>query len=424
MSVYDGTDVLVHGDDSIAPITEFPGCGIRNDILHAVAEMGYKFPTNVQKYAIPYVLHGQDLIVTSQTGSGKTAAYMLPILSQVASQRPPGTPLVVVLVPTRELALQIEENTRQFTAQCGLKTICLFGGPPIGEQLRRLRSAQDILIATPGRLIDILERERLTLSQTQFLVLDEADRMLDMGFEPQIDQVINGYDMPGPDARQNLLFSATFPATVRSLAQRFMRPDVTRIEVGLQDAPALIEQRFVYCPDGSKFSRLLDIIGDVDGQTLVFAEMKVTVDRIEEYLCNADCPVVALHGGRDMRNRQDALRGFANGRAQLMIATDVAARGIDIPSVAHVINVDLPQDLDSYIHRIGRTGRAGMRGIATSLWNEGNTPFLMQLCAHYRANRQPIPAGLEEIARQRGPKNGFGRPQRSTSGYGYGSSWR
>jgi ATP-dependent RNA helicase DDX3X len=342
---------------------------------------------------------------------------MLPVLSQIGNRS--SDPVVVVLVPTRELALQIQKETRKFTVQSDLRTVCLFGGASIGDQLREIRHGHDILIATPGRLIDILERERLTLSRTRFLVLDEADRMLDMGFEPQIARVINQFDMPAADARQTLLFSATFPAEVQALARRFMRPIVTRIEVGVQDAPSLIEQRFIYCPDRSKFGQLIEIINDVDGQTLVFAERKVTVDHIEEYLFDEQCAVVAIHGDRDMQNRLSALRGFTNGRAKIMVATDVAARGIDIPNVAHVINVDLPGDLDSYIHRIGRTGRAGKRGIATSLWNEGNAGFLVQLCAHFRANRQPIPQGLEEVARERGPRNGFGRQgqqRRSTNG--------
>jgi ATP-dependent RNA helicase DDX3X len=285
MSVYEGSDVRVHTQyDEVAPATEFPGCGVRNDILVAVAGMGFKTPTNVQKYAIPYILAGHDLIVTSQTGSGKTAAYMLPVLSALIGVQRPRDPSVVVLVPTRELALQIQTETIKFTDRSDLKTVCVFGGASMGDQLRQLRYARDILIATPGRLIDILQHGQLRLGNVRWLILDEADRMLDMGFEPQINEVINGFDMPPPDSRQTLLFSATFPAEVRDLARRFMRPDVTRIEVGVQDAPSLIEQRFFYCSDAAKFASLLEIINQVDGQTLVFAERKVTVDRIEDYL--------------------------------------------------------------------------------------------------------------------------------------------
>jgi ATP-dependent RNA helicase DDX3X len=281
---------------------------------------------------------------------------------------------------------------------------CVDGGPAAAAAVRA-----GILIATPGRLIDILEHCQLRLGSVGYLILDEADRMLDMGFEPQIDQVINGFDMPPPDARQTLLFSATFPAEVQGLARRFMRPGVTRIEVGVQDAPTLIEQRFVRCPDAAKFRCLLDIIARVDGQTLVFAERKVTVDSIESYLYDAGCSVVAIHGDREMANRLAALRGFTNGRAQVMVATDVAARGIDIPNVAHVINLDLPSDLDSYIHRIGRTGRAGKRGIATSLWNENNAGVLGHLVRHFWENRQAVPLDLELFGQGAGGMGGYTR---------------
>lgn len=409
MSVYDGAEVTVHTNGAeIDPIQQFPGCGIRNEILLSVAEIGFKLPTSVQKYAIPYILSHHDVIVTSQTGSGKTAAYMLPVISQILSFQRYRDPSVVVLVPTRELALQIQTETNKFTNGTGLKTVCVFGGASINDQLRLLRYSCDILIATPGRLIDIMQRGQLHLCAVQHLILDEADRMLDMGFEPQIDKVINGFDMPTPDQRQTLLFSATFPTEVQNLARKFMRPDVTRIEVGMQDAPSLIEQRFLYVPETSKLSALLDVIGEVDGQTLVFAERKVKVDHIEEFLYDEGCHVVAIHGDRDMQDRRAALRGFINGRAKIMIATDVAARGIDIPDVAHVINLDLPNDVDSYIHRIGRTGRAGKRGIATSFWNETNSSFLMTLIAHFRQNRQPIPEGLEEFDRENRKSSGGG----------------
>jgi ATP-dependent RNA helicase DDX3X len=424
MSVYEGSDVRVHSDyEPLAPIDAFPGCGVRNDILVSVAKLGFRGPTNVQKYAIPYVLAGHDLIVTSQTGSGKTAAYMLPVLSHLIGQARARDPSVVVLVPTRELALQIQTETTKFTECSDLKSVCVFGGSPMGDQLRQLRSARDILIATPGRLIDILQHGQLRLQNVRYLVLDEAYRMLDMGFEPQIDEVINHFDMPYPDNRQTLLFSATFPAEVRGLANRFMRRDVTRIEVGLQDPPRLIEQRFLYCTDSSKFSSLLEVISEVEGQTLVFAERKVTVDRIENYLYDSGCSVVAIHGDREMENRLAALRGFTNGRAQIMVATDVAARGIDIPNVAHVINVDLPSDLDSYIHRVGRTGRAGKKGIATSFWNEGNTPVLGQLVRHFRTNGQALPDGLEEFVESgggRGMGGGGGGRGRGFGGRGRG----
>lgn len=413
MQAYEGAEVRVEGG-TIAPITEFPQCGLQNEILANIAELGYKSPSNVQKYSIPYVLSGQDVLVTAPTGSGKTAAYMLPVLSSILERKFRGRgPSVVVLAPVRELAQQIEVATNKYLKGTGMRTVCVFGGAAMGDQLRQLRYSCDVLVATPGRLIDILDRGLLVLADTQVLIMDEADKMLDMGFEPQIDQIINQFDMPNTESRQTLLFSATFPREVQNLARRYMRPDVSRIAVGLQDAPKLIEQRFMYCPERSKLSSLLEIIGDIDGQILIFAERKASVDRIEDYLYDQGCRVVAIHGDRDMEMRTAAMRGFSSGKAQIMVATDVAARGLDIPSVAHVINLDLPTDLDSYIHRIGRTGRAGHTGVATSFWNENNAPFLQQLCQHFRKNHQAIPEELESFDRdsrsQRGGRSGGGR---------------
>jgi ATP-dependent RNA helicase DDX3X len=246
-------------------------------------------------------------------------------------------------------------------------------------------------------MIDHLDRSTVSLRAVSWLILDEADRMLDMGFEPQISRIINGFDMPYPDDRQSLMFSATFPAGVQELAANFMKPDAARIEVGMQDAPSLIEQRFVRVEDGHKFSALLQIISEVDGQTLVFTERKVSVDRIEEYLLDEGCHVVGIHGDREMQQRLAALRSFTVGRAKIMVATDVAARGLDIPNVAHVINMDLPGDVDTYTHRIGRTGRAGKRGLATSFWNDSNGAFLSAYVAHMKQSKLEIPPGLDKF---------------------------
>lgn len=396
--VYEDSEVKVHSTNQLDPITQFPRCGVDNQILSNIAGLGYKFPTAVQKYSIPYILNGHDLIVTSQTGSGKTAAFMLPVITQLLKMQLYIHPSVVIMCPTRELALQIEDQINKFAEGTGLQTVCVFGGSPIHLQLRQLSYACNILVATPGRLNDILKRGQLQLKYVKYLILDEADRMLDMGFEPQISEVINGFDMTEIANRQTLLFSATFPSEVQNLARSFMKSAFTRIEVGLQDPPALIEQHFEYVRDYDKFPALIDFLNAHDCPTLVFAERKTSVDRIEDYLYEENYPVVAIHGDRDMDNRLAALDGFTSGRARIMVATDVAARGIDIPNVGHVINMDLPTDVDSYIHRIGRTGRAGRRGVATSFWNESNEPFLIALLAHLRKTQQPIPDGLEEFA--------------------------
>ena len=402
ISAYDNSVVKISGSE-ISPIAQFPGSGIDNEILVSVAEMGFKVPTPVQKFAIPAILGGLDLIVTSQTGSGKTAAFMLPVLTNVLTRneaKHAHNPVVVCLVPVRELAQQELEQTEHFCSRSNLKVVCIYGGAPMNKQISYLRYGVDILIATPGRLIDFFDRGLISMSNVHYLILDECDKMLDMGFEPQIWQIIKAMDMPPNEQRQNLLFSATFPRAVQQLAQQFMRPNPCRIEVGLQDAPSLIKQRFLYVPALNKMQALLETIKEVPGQTVVFAERKIFVDEIENYLFEQNLPVVAIHGGRDMRDRRDALDLFTTGRATIMVATDVAARGLDIPNVAHVINLDLPTDLDSYTHRIGRTGRAGHKGTATSFWNEANAPLLQQLLVHIRQTRQPIPEGLEEFQHQ------------------------
>ena len=420
--VYENSQVVVHSTNKVEPCEQFVRSGVNNELLANVAHMGYKIPTSVQKYSISYVLDGQDLLVTSQTGSGKTAAFMLPVLTQLLKNQLQFSPSVVVLAPTRELALQIQDQTNKFSRGTNIRTVCVYGGTPIYNQLKELNYPCNILIATPGRLIDILKRGNLTLSNVQFLILDEADRMLDMGFEPQIREVIEGYDIPPVSERQTLLYSATFPREVQNLARSFMKPDMTRIEVGLQDAPSLIDKMFEYCPEHSKLSALLGALEKVDGPTLIFAERKTSVDRIEEFLYDEGCAVVAIHGDRDMRDRLAALKAFTNGRAKIMVATDVAARGIDIPNVAHVINLDLPTDLDSYIHRIGRTGRAGRHGVATSFWNETNEPFLQVLINHFNQTNQEIPEGLQDFARElearRQSHQGRGRGGRGRGGRG------
>ena len=232
MSVYEDAQVTVTSNYTIQPINGFPRSGIENLILYNVASHGYKLPTSVQKFAIPYILNGRDVIVTAQTGSGKTAAFMLPVLTMILNKPRSYDPYVVSLVPTRELAIQIFKETQIFCGQCPIKTVLVYGGENIRYQLNQLRRGCDILIATPGRLIDILNQGELNLSNVQLLILDEADRMLDMGFSQQIGMVIQNFDMPPPDNRQTLLFSATFPDSVKNLAMEFMKEDISRIEVG------------------------------------------------------------------------------------------------------------------------------------------------------------------------------------------------
>jgi len=428
--VYENSQVKIHSSIKIEAIKGFPRSGVKNILLENIANLGFRAPTAVQKYSIPYVLQGHDLIVTSQTGSGKTAAFMLPVVTQVLQKGYSRNPTVICLAPTRELAIQIQKETDKFCKGTELQSVCVFGGDPIQNQIQQLRNnSYQIVIATPGRLIDLAKRQYIFMRDVQFLILDEADRMLDMGFEPQISEVIKEFDMPSAENRQTLLFSATFPREVQELARQFMKQTSSRIEVGLQDAPSLIEQRFLYVPDHSKLQALLEVIDQVSGPTLIFVERRATVDEIEEFLFDENRKVVAIHGDREMKDRLAALRGFSTGRAEIMVATDVAARGLDIQNVAHVINLDLPTDLDSYIHRIGRTGRAGNRGIATAFFNESSEPFLSNFIRHVQKSSQELPEGLQEYAQSsrnrqhRGGRGGRGSMSRDRSYHNFNSRY-
>ena len=346
----------------------FSELGLNPLILKAVEATGYTVPTDVQAQAVPAALAGADLLVSAQTGSGKTAAFMLPSLSRIAE---PSTvkgygPRVLVLTPTRELAMQVEKAAATYGRELRkLRTVSLVGGAPYGPQLKQLSQAVDIVVATPGRLMDHMERGKIDFDRLEVLILDEADRMLDMGFIDDIQMIV----ARTPKTRQTLLFSATLDGVVGKLARELTR-DAQRIEVARKEDPeAKIDQKLHFFDDSMHKMRLLDaLVRDTAiQQAVVFTATKAGAEELTDELRDRGFLAEALHGDMPQHKRTRTLDRVRNGRVQFLVATDVAARGIDVAGISHVINYDPPRQAEDYVHRIGRTGRAGRSGIAVTL---------------------------------------------------------
>ena len=335
----------------------------------AIARMGYTTPTPIQAQAIGPILEGRDLIGCAQTGTGKTAAFAIPTIERLARESSttstrggPRPPRALVLAPTRELALQTAETFGALGGAHGVGVAVLIGGESMGPQVAALQRRPDVVVATPGRLLDHLDRRTLALGTLRIVVLDEADRMLDMGFAPQVERVLR----VTPLDRQTLCFSATMPAEVAALVrQHLVRP--VRVDAGVIARPvARVRQMLYKAQTQEKTPLLLRLLGEEPGQTLVFTRTKHRADRVARAVGAAGHRVTRLHADRSMSQRREALDGFRSGRYRVLIATDIAARGIDVPEIAHVVNFDLPHTAEDYIHRIGRTARAEASGRATS----------------------------------------------------------
>jgi ATP-dependent RNA helicase RhlE len=346
----------------------FQYLGLRPELLQAVSEQNYTEPTPIQQKAIPLILHGKDVLATAQTGTGKTASFTLPLLQRLmdSSQPTRKAPSIraVILTPTRELAIQVHESVNTYGKHCGLQAAVVVGGASINQQSRQLRKGCDIVIATPGRLLDHVFQKNANLGQVEILVLDEADRMLDMGFLPTIRQIMNLL----PKQRQNLLFSATLPPDVKTLAASMLH-NPNYVAVAAQNATAdKVSERIYGVKKEDKRPLLSYLIGSNNWQqVLVFVRTKHGADRLAKQLEQDGLRSVALHGDKTQGARNKALEFFKTGKANVLVATDVAARGLDIDNLPHVVNFDLPQVPEDYIHRIGRTGRAGCTGEALSL---------------------------------------------------------
>ena len=340
----------------------FSKLGLAPAIVDGVKAMGYIDPTPIQLRAIPFVLAGRDVIGSAQTGTGKTAAFALPILSKLG-QHAPG-PRALILEPTRELAAQVETAIHDYARFTNLKTTVVYGGVGYGRQTDELRAGTDIVMATPGRLLDHLEKGTVRLDKVQFLVLDEADRMLDMGFLPDVRRILDRI----PRQRHTALFSATIPPQIETLIKWAMHNPET-IEIGARRTPAETVKHVIYpVSDSQKSDLLLQLLERVNyNSVLIFCRTKHGADRIAGLLKRANHAVAVLHSNRTQREREQALEGFRNGKFEALVATDIAARGLDIAEVSHVINYDVPQHPEDYIHRIGRTGRAEHSGDAFTI---------------------------------------------------------
>ena len=340
--------------------------GLSEVIARGAAASGYSEPTPIQKGAIPIVLTGKDLMGSAQTGTGKTAAFALPILSKLdKNQR--GNPRVLILEPTRELAMQVDEACRDFARFSDLRAAAFYGGVGYGKQRDEIKRGVDVMIATPGRLLDFLQQREISLAGVEILVLDEVDRMLDMGFLPDVKRIVE--KCPPRDQRQTLFFSATLPPEIERLTQWALRPNPQIIEIGERRSPAeTVTHAFYPVNNAQKFDLLTALLERTQyNSVLVFARTKHGSDRIAKKLKTEGHSVAVLHGNRSQNQRIEALAGFKSGKYEVMVATDIAARGIDVAGVTHVINYDIPTNPEDYVHRIGRTGRAQREGDAFTL---------------------------------------------------------
>ncbi|XP_061364856.1 DEAD-box ATP-dependent RNA helicase 20-like [Gastrolobium bilobum] len=420
-------DITVQGHDVPKPIRMFNEANFPDYCLEVFAKLGFVEPTPIQAQGWPMALKGRDLIGIAETGSGKTLAYLLPALVHVKAQPRLAHgegPIVLILAPTRELAVQIQEQALKFGSQASIRSTCIYGGAPKGPQIRDLKRGVEIVIATPGRLIDMLEAQHTDLQRVTYLVLDEADRMLDMGFEPQIRKIIGQIR---PD-RQTLYWSATWPREVETLARQFLR-NPYKVIIGSSELKAnqSINQVVEIVTDTEKYNRLIRLLKEeMDGsRILIFMETKKGCDQVTRQLRMDGWPALSIHGDKNQAERDWVLAEFKSGRSPVMTATDVAARGLDVKDIKCVINYDFPSSLEDYIHRIGRTGRAGAKGTAYTFFTHANGKYARDLIKILQDAGQVVGPSLSALARsagsgQFGSKGSF----RSRGRGGYGNRGR
>jgi ATP-dependent RNA helicase RhlE len=361
---------------------KFDSLGLAAPLLQAIAETGYTTPTPIQAQAIPLALEGLDLMAGAQTGTGKTAAFTLPVLQKLlplasTSTSPAKHPIrALVLAPTRELAIQVEESVKAYAKHTALRSLVVYGGVDIKSQTPALKSGVEILVATPGRLLDHVEQKTLSLSQVQILVLDEADRMLDMGFMPDLKKILALL----PKKRQNMMFSATFSNEIKRLSDDFLT-NPTLIEVARSNATnENVAQQAYSVSAADKQAFLIQLLKEQNAkQVIVFTKTKVTASRLSRALQKVDISADAIHGDKSQKERIEALDAFKEGKTTVLVATDVAARGLDISELPMVINYEIPSAAEDYVHRIGRTGRAGASGIAISLVSEEEDKYFAEI---------------------------------------------
>lgn len=385
---------------------DFSQFGLSEKILSAVKEQGYTHPTPIQEQAIPHVLAGRDVMGAAQTGTGKTAAFVLPILEKIfplanTSSSPARHPIrALVLTPTRELSDQVAENAFKYSKNTDLRTAVVFGGVDISSQTQILRAGVELLIATPGRLLDHITQKNANLSQVQILVLDEADRMLDMGFLPDLQRILS---LIPKASRQTLLFSATFSPEIKKLAQEYLK-DPVLIEVSRQNQTADTVTQMVHMVESaSKLKVVQDVLKQrklkgFSDQCIIFANSRIGCSKLSRALIQAGFKAEAIHGDKSQIERMSILDGFKKGAIDILVATDVAARGLDIPSMPCVINYELPFNAEDYVHRIGRTGRAGAKGDAIALVDASEQKLLADIekLTKKPLIRLPLPSNLQQ----------------------------
>ena len=360
----------------------FDELGLAPELLKAISDQGYTTPTPIQAQAIPIVLSGKDLMGGAQTGTGKTAAFTLPLLQRIlpfanSSPSPARHPVrILMLAPTRELAIQVYESVKEYSKYIPIRSLCTYGGVDIKPQIEEIRQGIEVLVATPGRLLDLVEQKCLNFGQVQALVLDEADRMLDMGFIPDVTRIINLL----PVQRQSLLFSATFSEEIKKLADNMLHSPVL-VEVARRNTVSeTITHRVHPVSADAKRALLVKLLKSSElSQVLVFTRTKIETNRLARELQRAGIAADSIHGDKSQQDRLKALEAFKNGSTQVLVATDVAARGLDIEELPHVINFEIPHTPEDYIHRIGRTGRAGKQGVAISLVSADEVAYLVDI---------------------------------------------
>jgi ATP-dependent RNA helicase RhlE len=397
-------------------MTKFDQMGLIEPILKALNEEGYTTPTPIQQQAIPHLIEGRDLLGCAQTGTGKTAAFAIPILQKLYAEKTTGRKAIktLVLTPTRELAIQIEESFNAYGRHLGLKTLVIFGGVSQHHQVLSLQRGIDILVATPGRLLDLMQQRYIHLNDVSTFVLDEADRMLDMGFVHDVKKVI----VRLPAKRQTLFFSATMPPDIQQLANAILTNPV-KVEVTPASTTAETIQQSLYIVDkNNKKNLLIHLLKNDDIKSaLIFTRTKHGADRVVTDLLRVGVEAQAIHGNKSQNARQNALNNFKSGVTRVLIATDIAARGIDIDELSHVINFELPNIPETYVHRIGRTGRAGFSGIAYSFCDAEEFDYLTDI---QKLIGKPIPVDAEhpwhEQDMKRLPPPPMGRPARNNNG--------
>lgn len=416
--------IKVAGKDVPKPVQKWSQCGLNVQSLEVIRKLGYERPTAIQMQAVPAIMSGRDVIGVAKTGSGKTIAFLLPMFRHIRDQRPlegSDGPVGLIVTPTRELATQIHKECKPFLKAMGLRAVCAYGGAPIKDQIADLKRGAEIIVCTPGRMIDLLAANsgRVTnLRRVTYVVLDEADRMFDMGFEPQVMKIFANIR---PD-RQTILFSATMPRIMDALAKKTLQSPVEIVVGGKSVVAPEITQMVEVREEKQKFHRLLELLGelyndDEDARTLIFVDRQEKADDLLKDLMRKGYPCMSIHGGKDQIDRDSTIDDFKAGVVPIMIATSVAARGLDVKQLKLVVNFDAPNHLEDYVHRAGRTGRAGAKGTAVTFITEDQEQYSVGIAKALEQSGQPVPERLNEMRKSFRDKVKTGK-SKDSSGFG------